>query len=46
MLKGFFCFIKYFLQGTLQFEVPYDIMYLSVQDSERKRAFTLLGKPA
>ena len=32
------------MQGTLQFEVSYDIMYLSVQDSDRKRAFTLAHK--
>ena len=33
-----------FLQGTLRSEVPYVIMYLSVHDSDRKRAFTLAGK--
>lgn len=31
-----------FLQGTLRSEVPYVIMYLSVQDSDRKRAFILV----
>ena len=38
-----FCKI-FFLQGTLQTKVPYVIMYLSVHDSDRKRAFTLAGK--
>ena len=33
-----------FLQGTLRSEVPYVIMYLSVHDSDRKRAFTLAGR--
>ena len=28
----------------MHYEVPCVIMYLSVQDSERKRAFTLAGK--
>lgn len=28
---------KFFLQGTLQFKVPYVIMYMSVHDSDRKR---------
>lgn len=34
--------INIFLQGTLQTEVPYVIMYLSVQDSDSKRAFILV----
>ena len=29
-VERIFYFIKHFLQGTLQFEVPCDIMYLSV----------------
>ena len=33
-----------FLQSTLRSEVPYVIMYLSVHDSDRKRAFTLAGR--
>ena len=33
-----------FLQGTLRSEVPYVIIYLSVHDSDRKRAFTLAGR--
>ena len=33
-----------FLQGTLRSKVPYVIMYLSVHDSDRKRAFTLASR--
>ena len=33
-----------FLQGTLHCEVPCVIMYLSVHDSDRKRAFKLAGR--
>ena len=33
-----------FLQSTLRSDVPYVIMYLSVHDSDRKRAFTLAGR--
>ena len=33
-----------FLQSTLRSEVPYVIMYLSVHDSDRKRAFTLFNR--
>lgn len=29
--------LSIFLQGTLQFKVPYVIMYMSVHDSDRKR---------
>ena len=36
--------VNIFLQGTLQTEVPYVIMYLSVQDSDSKRAFILVDE--
>ena len=44
ILKGFYIVKNIFLQGTLQFEVPCVIMYLSVHDSDRKRAFTLASR--